>query len=72
MIDIESYINGCVPHTLNEICESTSEVSIFFRIARVHSDVRIAFARLDRLLILLRTPSYRIASGFILVYVFFS
>lgn len=55
IIDIGPYINGCIPHTLNEICESTSEVSIFFRIARVHSDVRIAFARLDLLLIFLES-----------------
>lgn len=49
-IDIGSYINKCIPYALDEICESTSPVSIFFRIARVHGDVRIAFARFDLLL----------------------
>lgn len=56
-IDIGPYVNGCIPHALDEICESASPVSIFFRIARVHGDVRNTLAGFDLLLISL-APSH--------------
>lgn len=39
-IDISSYINDCITYSLDEVCESTSPVSVFFRIARVYKEVR--------------------------------
>lgn len=39
-IDIKSYVYACTPHVLNEVCESESRVSVFFRVARLYQDVR--------------------------------
>lgn len=38
--EITPYVHQCIPHVLNEVCESESRVSVFFRVARVYQDVR--------------------------------
>ncbi|KAJ6117970.1 hypothetical protein N7523_005721 [Penicillium sp. IBT 18751x] len=37
-VDIASYIDDCIPFVLNEVCESQSLASVFFRIVRVYQD----------------------------------
>ena len=42
-IDISSYINDCVTYALDDVCESMSPVSVFFRVARVYKGVRNSY-----------------------------
>lgn len=41
-VDITKYIDGCIPYVLDEVCNDKSPVEGFFRILRVHQEVRIS------------------------------